>query len=137
MGGVLEGLKCIPIERVGHSSGLPFKFWKQTAAPHKIYFFRQITTFIKLCVVFVFGLQILWTIDFTKIFQLKVLKPKIKGHMNFYECCDLTKKYFYEPLMWQHQHRRECRLYMITILVTLWWLAYLAFGISFRLVTSH
>ena len=25
--------------------------------------------------------------------QLKCLKPKYKGHMNFYECCDLTKKY--------------------------------------------
>ena len=54
MGGVLEGLKCIPIERVGHSSGLPFKFWKQTAAPHKIYFFRQITTFIKIRMAFYF-----------------------------------------------------------------------------------
>ena len=43
--------------------------------------FRQITTFIKL-------------IDFTKIiFQLKGLKPKNKGHTNFNECCDLTKKY--------------------------------------------
>ena len=30
--------------------------------------------------------------DFTKIFQLKGLKPKNKGHKNFYECCDLTKK---------------------------------------------
>ena len=28
-----------------------------------------------------------------KFFQLKGLKPKNKGHMNFYECCDLTKKY--------------------------------------------
>ena len=44
--------------------------------------FRQITTFIKL-------------IDFTKIiFQLKGLKPKNKGHSNFYECCDLTKKVY-------------------------------------------
>ena len=30
--------------------------------------------------------------DFTNIFQLKGPKPKNKGHMNFYECCDLTKK---------------------------------------------
>ena len=27
-----------------------------------------------------------------KIFQLKGLKPKNKGHTDFYECCDLTKK---------------------------------------------
>ena len=38
-----------------------------------------------------FGLQNLKLIDFTKIFQFKGLKPK-KGHSNFYECCDLTKK---------------------------------------------
>ena len=31
-------------------------------------------------------------IDFTRIFQLKGLKPPKKGHTNFYECCDLTKK---------------------------------------------
>ena len=43
--------------------------------------FRQMTTFIKL-------------IDFTKIiFRLKGLKPKNKGHTNFYECSNLTKKY--------------------------------------------
>ena len=29
---------------------------------------------------------------FTNIFQLKGPKLKNKGHMNFYECCDLTKK---------------------------------------------
>ena len=28
------------------------------------------------------------------IFQLKGLKPKNKGHTNFYECCDLTKKVY-------------------------------------------
>ena len=28
----------------------------------------------------------------TKIFQFKGLNPKNKGHTNFYECCDLTKK---------------------------------------------
>ena len=33
-------------------------------------------------------------IDFTKIFQLKGLKPKNKGQTNFYECCDLTEKVF-------------------------------------------
>ena len=43
-------------------------------------FFRQITTFINI------------RIDFTKLFQLKGLKPKNKGQASFYECCDLTKK---------------------------------------------
>ena len=41
---------------------------------------------------FVFGLQTLSLINFTKIFQLKGLKPKNKGHTNLYECCGLTKK---------------------------------------------
>ena len=43
---------------------------------------------------FVFGLQTLKLIDFTKIFQLKGLKPKNKGHKNYYECCDSTKKLY-------------------------------------------
>ena len=43
---------------------------------------------------FVFGLQTLGLIDFTRIFQLKGLKPKIKGYTNFYECSDLTKKLY-------------------------------------------
>ena len=30
--------------------------------------------------------------DFSNLLQLKDLKPENKGHMNFYECCDLTKK---------------------------------------------
>ena len=35
-----------------------------------------------------------WLIMATKsIYQLKGLKPKNKGRTNFYECCDLTKKY--------------------------------------------
>ena len=33
-------------------------------------------------------------IDFTKHFSSKCLKPKHKGHTNFYECCDLTKKVY-------------------------------------------
>ena len=60
---------------------------------HQIYFFRQITTIIKVRVAFVFGLPTLRSIKFTKIFQSKGLKPKNKGHRNFYKCCDLTKKY--------------------------------------------
>ena len=57
-------------------------------------FFRQITTFIKVRVAFVFELQSLKLIDFSKIFQLKDLKLKNKGHTNFYECCDLMKKVY-------------------------------------------
>ena len=48
--------------------------------------FRQITTFMKVCVAFAFGKSI----DFT---LKNGLEPKNKGHTNFYECCDLTKKY--------------------------------------------
>ena len=54
--------------------------------------FCQIRMFIKVWVAFVFRLQTLWAIDFTKILQWKGLKPKSKGHTNFYESCDLTKK---------------------------------------------
>ena len=32
--------------------------------------------------------------DFSNIYQSKGLKPKNKGHTNFYECCDLTKKVY-------------------------------------------
>ena len=41
-------------------------------------FFCQITTFIKVRVAF----------------QSNGLKSKNKGHTNFYECCDLTKKLY-------------------------------------------
>ena len=53
--------------------------------------FCQITTFIKICVAFVFGLQTLQLTDCTKMFGFKGLKLKNKSHKNFYECCDLTK----------------------------------------------
>ena len=55
--------------------------------------FCQITMFIKVHVAFVFGLQPLMLIDFSKIYQLKGLEPKNKGHTNSYEHCDLTKNY--------------------------------------------
>ena len=45
--------------------------------------FRQITTIIKVHVAFVFGLQTLELIDFTKIYQFKSLKPKNKDGTNF------------------------------------------------------
>ena len=57
-------------------------------------FSRQITTFIKVCVAFDFGLQTLELKDFSKIYQFKCLKPKNKGHANFYECFDLTEKVY-------------------------------------------
>ena len=38
--------------------------------------------FIKVCVVFVFGLQTLWLIDFSKIYWIKGQEPKDKGHIN-------------------------------------------------------
>ena len=38
-------------------------------------------------------------IDFTKIFQLKGLKPNNNGHTNFNECCDLTKKVYLKYVM--------------------------------------
>ena len=55
--------------------------------------FFQITTFIKVRVAFVFGLQTLSLIDFSKIYQLNGLEPKNKGRTNFYEQFNLTKKY--------------------------------------------
>ena len=54
--------------------------------------FRQIATFLKVCLAFFYGLQTLEVNDFSKIHQLKGLKPKNNDHRNFYECCDLTKK---------------------------------------------
>ena len=58
-----------------------------------LYIFRQITTFIKVHVAFVFELQTLKLIDFSRIYQLKGVDLKNKGHLNFYECYDLTKNY--------------------------------------------
>ena len=43
---------------------------------------------------FVFGLQTLQSIDSSKIYQLKCLKPKNKDHTNFAECCDLMEKVY-------------------------------------------
>ena len=59
-----------------------------------IYFFRQITKFIKVHMAYVFVFQTLKLKDFSKIHQLKSLRPKNKGHTNFYDCCDLTKKVY-------------------------------------------
>ena len=50
--------------------------------------FCQITT------AFVLGLQTSLSIDFSKVYESKGLKAINKGHANFYECCDLTKKVY-------------------------------------------
>ena len=82
-----------------------YAYWmhaKRGASPLKVVgripqhenFFLQITTFINVRLVFVFGLQTLWLKIFCKIYQLMGLKPKNKGHINFYECCYLTKKVY-------------------------------------------
>ena len=55
--------------------------------------FRQIATLIKVSLAFFFGLQTLLLIAFSKIYQFKCLKPKNKGHTNFYEHCGLTKNF--------------------------------------------
>ena len=61
---------------------------------------------IKVHVAFVFRLQTFKLIDLIKIFQLKGLKPKSKGHMNFYECCDLTKKVYLLCLLWNEVKKK-------------------------------
>ena len=61
--------------------------------------FRQITTFIKVRVAFDQTHQLIYS---SKIYQLKGLKPKNKGHSNFYECCDLTKKVYLNPIFSLH-----------------------------------
>ena len=68
----------------------PTRARKKVARPSP----SQITTFIKVHTTIVLGLQTLQLNDFSKIYQLNGLKSKNKGHTNFYECCDLTKKVY-------------------------------------------
>ena len=42
-------------------------------------FFRQIKSFLRFRLAFVFGLQTYYLIDFSKSYQLKGLEPKNKG----------------------------------------------------------
>ena len=44
-------------------------------------FFRQIKSFLRFRLAFVFGLQTYYLIGFSKIYQSKGLKPKNKGHL--------------------------------------------------------
>ena len=56
--------------------------------------FRQITTFIKVCMSSVFRLQTLWLIDLPKIYWLKGLESKNKSQMNFYDCLWFSEKVY-------------------------------------------
>ena len=69
-------------------------FWLRTDGYALDILFRQITLFIKVRVAFIFGLQTIWLIDFTKFYELKGKKSQNNGHTNFYEHCNLMKKYF-------------------------------------------
>ena len=42
-------------------------------------FFRQIKSFLRFRLAFVFGLQTYYLIDFSKIYRLKGLEPKLKA----------------------------------------------------------
>ena len=55
--------------------------------------FRQVKSFIKVHLAFVFGCQTFLSVDFSKIYWLKGLARKNKGQTNFEEQFDLTKKY--------------------------------------------
>ena len=71
-------------------------FWLRTDRYALDILFRQITLFIKVRVAFIFGLQTIWLIDFTKFYELELKgkKSQNNGHTNFYEHCNLMKKYF-------------------------------------------
>ena len=57
--------------------------------------FRQIKSFIKVRLAFVFGCQTFLSADFSKFYWLKGLALKKKGQTNFDERFDWTKKYNY------------------------------------------
>ena len=75
--------------------------------------FRQITTFIKVRVAFVFRLQTHLLIDFTKIVPFKGLQPKNKGHTNFYECCDLMEKVYLTYIKYVYTYINAFSTYFI------------------------
>ena len=65
----------------GNSSQLEVvpDFQKLSILPSLDTFFRQIKSFLRFRLAFVFGLQTYYLIDFSKIYQLKALEPKNKG----------------------------------------------------------
>ena len=69
--------------------------WAKVVRACILCFFRQITIFVKVHVAFVFGLQTLWLIDFSKIYWLKCAQPKNKDNRYkfLWGCFELTKKY--------------------------------------------
>ena len=89
--------KCISskiqnVMKISHM--IQTNFWIQLLAIQINILCRQITTFTKVCIAIVFGLQTIKLKDFSKIYQLKGLKLNKKGHTNFYEYCDLTEKVY-------------------------------------------
>ena len=62
-----------------------------TLLPTLSLFFRQIKSFIRFHLAFVFGLQTYYLIDFSKIHWLKGLEPKNKGQTKSCEQFDLPK----------------------------------------------
>ena len=63
-------------------------------------FFWQITTFIKNCVAFVFGLQPLWLIEFTKI-KGSEAQPKTKAKKKLLWMLQFDKKSISNVLIWR------------------------------------
>ena len=65
----------------GNSSQLEVvpDFQKLSILPSLDTFFRQIKSFLRFRLAFVFGLQTYYLIDFSKIYPLKGLEPKNKG----------------------------------------------------------
>ena len=46
-------------------------------------------------------------VDCNKTFQWKGLKPKNKGHANFYECCDLMEKVYLRAAIYSDQQKPD------------------------------
>ena len=69
-----------------------FIFRKHTLSLFRHSFFSNHNVHKNLYIAYVFGLQTLKLIDFSKSYQLKGLQPKNKVHTNYYERCDSIKK---------------------------------------------
>ena len=62
----------------------------------RIIIFCDSTTFKKFRVVFLFELQTLLFIDFSKNYEFRVWSHKTKTTRNFYVYCNLRKKYIFQ-----------------------------------------
>ena len=78
-----------------------------------------------------FGLQTLELIDFSIILWLKGLKSKNKGHRNFYECCDLTKKVYLTYLCTSRWPTRPMAISLFTPCLHYKWSFYNCFLLLF------